>query len=451
MLTRGTRCEYPIMPRQMSGTRGRRPPRGESSGWEDVDDDWGPTVGNPPAGRGKGRPRGRHTTFLLPQGSGAPFSDGIRRYQELLREERQKRRWQQPRLGTITATDARGEPEESSDEERLGGGQKAAAQELTSGGCSGNASRPSVSTPTVATQPVSSSASGAVMEGWRDVGYRPSVFSSSSAVAAGEERRESGREYRPSVPSSSTMLVAAEEQREPGREYRPSISSSASMMGAMEERREIGRESVQVQKEKEAEAVWWEGSETQGVPVFGWFFRGTEGGELVAAYLADGQAKLLGSARYREGVQRARRHLLGEEGEPPAQHTVNVPASVQLGAKRYLSEYARERKTLPRQEAWARVLSGEKDHRGETVAAEFYCQRCSRRRRVPVRWANGLEEASRGGRRYVNVSWVGRATTGDLHGSLGSGESGESVRQETATGCSNRCERRKPRWEGRGL
>ena len=341
------------MPRQTGGTRGRRPPRGESSGWEDVDDDWAPTRDSQSVGRGRGRGRNRQTSFLLLQGNtNTPFSDGVRRYQELLREERQRRRWQrsQPRLGAITTSEVREDPEESSDEERPGRGQQTVASELTIGGCSGNAGRPSVSTPHVVTPPASSS---------------------SSPFVVTEGRREGGR--TPPVPSSSSSPVAPEG------------------------RRESGREAVEVRKEKEADAAWWEGSETQGVPVFGWFFGGTEGGELVAAYLADGQAMLLSADRYQEGIRRARRHLLGEEGEPPARQTVNLYAPVQLGARRYLSEYARERKTLPRQELWAKVLNGEKDHRGETVAAEFFCQSCARRRRVPVRWAKGIEDATREG------------------------------------------------------
>ena len=164
----------------------------------------------------------------------------------------------------------------------------------------------------------------------------PSASSSTPLMLALEGRRESGRE-------TVSPVLTQDRRRESGRETGlPTLGQDV--------RRESGRESVEVRQGREAETAWWEESETKGIPVFGWFFGGSEGGGLVAAYMADGQAKLLTAAQYQEETQRAQKHLLGEAGGPPAQYTINVSAPVQLGAKSYLSEYARERRSLPRQE-----------------------------------------------------------------------------------------------------
>ena len=229
------------MPRQARGARGGRPPRGESSGWEDVDDDWGPTrPSSQRGGRGRGRTSGRQASFLLPHG-GVSITDGVRRYQEILREERQKRRWQQaqPRLSAITASGGREDPEESSDEEGQGGGQQIVAKELTIGGCSGNAGRPPGSAP-------------------HDI--TPSVSSSASPMLALEGRRESGRE-------TVSPILMQDGRRESGRE-------TVLPVLAQDGRRESGQEAVEVRQGKEAETAWWEGSETKGIPVFWVVLRG---------------------------------------------------------------------------------------------------------------------------------------------------------------------------------
>ena len=83
--------------------------------------------------------------------------------QELLREERQQRRWQQPRVSALTVGEAREMVGDSSENESETGGQRTTHDKnLTDGGCSGNAGRSSGLAHTLPIQATSSTSSATV-------------------------------------------------------------------------------------------------------------------------------------------------------------------------------------------------------------------------------------------------------------------------------------------------
>ena len=268
---------------------------------------------------------------------GVTGAEQARRLQEHLREARQRRRWQQqqPRISALTVEGERNEAGDSSDDDGGEAGQNTTHYHV------------------------------------------PSVLDATDGGC-------SGNAGRPSLMAPTTST--------------PPQESSSSSSSTVAPRQETGGQWESTVRIREVEPSWWEGVDE--IPVFGWFVggpRGEDGVVRVASYFANGRATLMTASKFKEGASKAKRHVLGEGGQPPATNAINLTAPLQLGAWRYLADYVSERRTLPRQDTWAKLLKGGTDHRGEVVAAEFLCQLCARRRRVAPKWAKEVEATAREG------------------------------------------------------
>ena len=137
---------------------------------------------------------------------------------------------------------------------------------------------------------------------------------------------------------------------------------------------------------------WYSPSALMKTLHYGWFvFEESFGEFTVTAYLCDGELHTLARREFEERVVRASQ--MWEEVKTKPVQAASVAEVVRTGARSYLERFMREYHMPPTAAMWRRVIRGESDTRGETIAAEFRCIECGRRWQAHLIAASKVQQA----------------------------------------------------------